>query len=289
MTAKMKIFLYEVSPGIPLVEAIEDLDQLNMEDRVQHVGNNDMKLEQIVKKAKGIFIMDFCKHRDSGPGRAKKDRAIQSFDLDDDEAFGEMTAALYDSKTHFIVIQYNHYGPRSGSIGKYLSYFGDYPSVKLKPRLKDNILEEIDRKQYVKELLFEYSAAALTKEHREKMGMTNVLNKLESTIDDIAGVKIILKAKRTKTGKAASFMKRILGIIEEQDDAIKSAGIKGSETPEDKAEFLNILNATIYEEREGLERDENKQMYSFESRSRLLMESFNSWKKSGIITADTLR
>ena len=289
MNEKMKIFLYEASPGISLVEAIKDVEQLGMEKRVRHVANNDMKLEQIVTPMRGIFAMDFCKHRDSGPGRAKRNKEIQSFELGEDEAFGEMTAVLYDSKTHFLVIQYNHYGPRPGSIGKYFSHFGNHPSVKLEARLKDDILAEIDRKQFVKEASFSYSTAALTKEHREKIGMLATLGKLESTIDNIAEVKIIFKAKRNGMAGAKTLMTKIFRISEDQEDAIKSAGIRGSETLEDELEFLNILKATIYEEREGLKRDEKTHMYSFESRYKLLIQSFNSWKRAGIITSGTLR
>ena len=288
MSTKMKILLYEVSRRISLVEAIEAAAVLNIKDRIRRISNNEMKLEQVIKWA-GCFIMDFCKHRDSGPGRAKRDREVQGFGLDKDEAFGEMTAALYDPETHFLVIQYNHYGPRPGSIGKYLSHFGNYPPVKLKPRLRDNVLAEIDRKQYVKELSFAYSAAALTEEHRKKIGMLTALNVLESMVDNIAEVKITFKAKHNIMREAASFMKKIVGINEDQEEAIKSASMKGSETLEAEPEFLNLLKATICETREGLERDEETQMYSFESRYRLLIKSFESWKRSGIITSNILR
>ena len=291
MSGKMKMFLYEVSQQVSLVGAIDHIKSLDMEDRVKNISDYDMKLEEINLKTisgRGLYFMDFCKHRNSGPGRAKRDEKIKGFNLASDEAFGEMTSVLYDQKTHFLVVQYNHYGPRAGVVARYLSEFSTNQSFLFEPRLKDDVLSEIDKKQYNNSLSFKYSSAALTDAHRRDLGVLVAFDNLEKLGNNIGEVEITIKKKRgnyQKMRNQVSFMKKLLRIANTDQDSITSAKVVGAMTPEDAPEVLNLLNANIFQEREGLVRDEITKMYSFESRCKLLADSFNQWKNSGVITA----
>ncbi len=295
MNEKMKIFLYEVSEQTPVIETIHHIKNLDLEDRVKNISGYDMKLEEIEDRRIGsstVILMDFCKHRQSGPGRAKRDQKIQGFDLEQDEAFGEMTTVLYDPETHFIVIQYNHYGPRAGAIASYLSEFFK-SQVTFKPRLRDDVLAEIDKKQYNTSLSFSYSYATLTEEHGKLLGIAAILNNTETFGDNIGEVVITVKKKRgsySKMENQTGFLKKILRFVNNNDEGvIKSARVKGAMTPEDEPELLDLINAKISEEREGLVKDEETKMYSFQSRCKLLIRSFKSWKKSGVITYSDIR
>lgn len=42
--------------------------------------------------------------------------------IKDDESFGEDTACLYDPQTKYILIQYNHHGPKASAIQDYLTF-----------------------------------------------------------------------------------------------------------------------------------------------------------------------
>lgn len=291
MNVKMKIHLYEVNQ--PMGNAIQKIKDYAMEERVKNVSGYDMKMEEIkTEKHNGnnVFLMDFCKHRDSGPGRAKRDEKIQGFDLGEDEAFGEMTAALYDPTTNFIVVQYNHYGPRAGSIAIYLSEFATEQFI-FSPRLKDDILAEIDKKQYNTSLELSYATASLTEFHKKELGIDTILNNTEAAMgSNIGEVKIIIKKPRGKHKKMEnqnSLLKKIFRISSDDDSPITSAKVTGAMTPEDEPEILDILKAKIVDEREGLKIDQSTKMYSFDSRCKLLKQSFLSWKELDIIAGIT--
>ena len=292
----MKIFLYEVGGRASIEKTIADIGNREMWERVENISGSKIKLEEVKEEkiaGSNVFLMDFCKHREAGPGRAKDNEEIRGFDLEEDEAFGEMTAALYDPKTNFIVIQYNHHGPRAGSIAEYFSRFSaDDSQVEFHPRLKDNILAEIDKKQYNTKLSFSYSSALLTRAHREELGMSSILINLEKVAGgEVGEVEITFKKARggrhNKMEGQTSFIKKLLRISKDKNngECLKSAKVVGGMTPEDKPELLDILNAKITEERTGLVRDKKTKMYTFKSRCKLLAGSFESWRESGIITS----
>ncbi len=295
MSEKMKIYPYEVNGQMSLVSTIDKINSLSLVDRLQRVSNYDMKLETIhvpTKSNSGIFFMDFCKHRDSGPGRAKKNALTTGFNLASDEAFGEMTCVLYDPQTHFIVSQYNHYGPRPGAIEEYLSLFFDneekciFDSV-----IKKDVSAAIDEKQYNSSLSFGISLSHLTKEHTKRLGIGESLDNLAKG-ENVATVEIVIKKQRGTFGKMTkqeSFLHDLLSMIRRDESPVTMAKVNGAMTPEDKPEILDLVNARVVDERSGLVRDPKTQMYSFESRCKLLTESFNAWKKAGIITASRLR
>ena len=290
----MKMYLYEVSEQISIEDVINNIRDREMKERVKPISDYTMKLEEIERTPESdskMFLMDFCKHRASGPGRAKKDEKIKGFDLGEDEAFGEMTAALYDPKTHFIIIQYNHYGPRAGAIADYLSSFnnGSNGPFLFQPRLRNDVLAEIDKKQYNHLLSFALSPANLTEAHKNKLGMGIIIDNLAILGGNIGEIQITLKKKRGKYGKMEnqkSFLRGIYEIFQsDSQDAIKSAKVSGSMTPEDAPEILDILNAKIFQEFDGLIVDKKTKLYSFNSRCKLLIKAFKIWKESGIITS----
>ena len=295
MSKEMKIYLYEVNNGEFMTDAINSVKNLAMEERVRVVSGNDMKLETIqvpTKSNGGVFFMDFCKHRDSGPGLAKKNAFTTGFNLASDEAFGEMTCVLYDPQTHFIVSQYNHYGPRPSAIAEYLSIFFDnkeectFDSV-----LKEDVAAAIDEKQYNSSLSFGISLPHLTEEHKKRLGIGEALNNLIKG-ENVVNVEIVIKKERGRSEKMTEqkpFLHRLFSMSGEGDSPVTMAKVKGARTPEDKPEILDLINARVVDERSGLIKDPGTQMYSFQSRCKLLTESFNAWKEAGVITASRLR
>lgn len=124
MDGRMKVHLFKVSHHEntePLENLLTRIAADPIEDRFRVVGVHDARVENIVKRKDGLWLLDFGMMRyEHGPGRARKEEPIVGFDFEEGEAFGEETAALYDPHSRCMLVQYNHFGVRSGSIQKYL-------------------------------------------------------------------------------------------------------------------------------------------------------------------------
>lgn len=182
MSEKMKIFPYEIRDRVPITPTLQKIDSRPLAARVRSVSGYKMKMEVLDQQKVGgspVFFMDFCKHRPSGPGLAKATAKTTGFNLGRDESFGEMTAVLYDPKTSFVVVQYNHYGPRPGSIAAYISLFQQANHIVFQHKLKSNVHAEIDKKQFNTSVSFAYSLAALTPDHKKALGILAALDSLE--------------------------------------------------------------------------------------------------------------
>lgn len=134
MANEMKVHLFRVMT-VDGAESLQDLlatiaaDEL--EDRLRNVGQQEIRLESILPPHTGLnrsayWLLDFTKLRfEHGPGKISRNAAIEGFELEDEEGFGEETAALFDPVSQHLLIQYNHNGPRAGKIEEYLCNYED--------------------------------------------------------------------------------------------------------------------------------------------------------------------
>ena len=295
MSDKMKIHPYEIKDRVSIVSTIQGIDRLPLARRLRPVYGYNMKMETLTQQKVGnstVFFMDFCKHRLSGPGRAKVTAKTTGFKLGRNEAFGEMTAILYDPATAFVVAQYNHYGPRPGSIAAYISLFHGGNNITFLHCLKPNVLAEIDKKQFNTSVSFEYSPAALTEAHRNSLGIFAGLDSLELPGSGTGSIQMTFKKKRGKFPKMhgqVEFLKGLYQMVSAADSPITLARVDGAMNEDEKTTFLDLVKAKISDEREGVVINPTTQLPSFASRCDLLAEAFSDWKSAGIITSDVLR
>ncbi|CAO3453857.1 hypothetical protein [Azospirillum argentinense] len=139
---------------------------LPYEERLRTVYGADVRLE-FAEEARSGWLLDFSVARRDGPGRIGRDRPIESFELDEDDGFGEETAAYLDKTTLFCAVQYNHFGPKARHIQGYLGQFArvvsrtpatagdDQCSVVAAPVLRDDAAERLMRKTIVRKLEFQ--------------------------------------------------------------------------------------------------------------------------------------
>ena len=155
----MKIFAYRVVQKGPraLATVIDRLHNLPIQDRF--FGSGSIRLEQKAMRD-GFLLMDFAKARGGhGPGRMSRTQALQDISLRDVEEFGEDTGMAFDPRTNYVVIQYNHYGPRERSVEDYLYAF-DLSLGGLRPAQNDELDE--DRCGFEFGVLLKSDAYALT-------------------------------------------------------------------------------------------------------------------------------
>lgn len=134
MANEMKVHLFEVRTikgGEPLEDLLARIQAEDLDERLRKIGYQEIRLESLSGPGDEgndtpYWLLDFTKLRfEHGPGKISRDAPIEGFDLEQNEGFGEETAALYDPTTQHMILQYNHNGPRSGTIEAYLSAYDD--------------------------------------------------------------------------------------------------------------------------------------------------------------------
>jgi hypothetical protein len=122
----MKIFAYKVlldhENTKPFEQSLAECATKPLPERLTDHGTVRLRLEDF-KRRNGLFELNFVSLRlGSAPVRVAEDRPAAEITINDDEYFGEETACLYDPATRYLVIQYNHYGPRISGIREALRY-----------------------------------------------------------------------------------------------------------------------------------------------------------------------
>jgi hypothetical protein len=125
----MKIYTYKVVPDHddtkPFEQTLEECARKSLPERLHDQGGVKLRLEELQRR-NGLLELNFVSLREgSAPVRVAEDRPAAEITIGDDEYFGEETACLYDPGRRYLVTQYNHYGPRVGSIRESLRYGED--------------------------------------------------------------------------------------------------------------------------------------------------------------------
>lgn len=115
MSRKVTVNLFEVSrtEGTqPLSATLDEFAALTLDQRLR----TDVRLEHIDKHPPDtvlpfvVYLLNFAKAREIGPGKMAADHPVSDVGLSPDELFGEETAALYIPAKNWILVLNNHYG-----------------------------------------------------------------------------------------------------------------------------------------------------------------------------------
>lgn len=163
----MKVHAFRLyQNGVADIDAVlRHINGLSYEHRLLEVLGADVRME-FAKETHSGWLLDFSLARHDGPGRVGRDRPIESFELDEDDGFGEETAAYLKKRTLFCAVQYNHFGPKARHIQGYLGQFAreishtpttsseDQCSVVAAPVLRDGAAERLRQKSIIRKLEF---------------------------------------------------------------------------------------------------------------------------------------
>ncbi len=104
MTEKLfKVQIYQVevpedsrAKQLSFADAIAKVKRLSLAERERHIGPKDRRLEAISQEGENT-LMNFTTLTYHGPGRTKSGEESRSFELEDDEFYGNETTMLYDA------------------------------------------------------------------------------------------------------------------------------------------------------------------------------------------------
>ena len=125
-----------------------------------------------------FYFWSFCVARwQDLPQKIKRDDQFPSdIWLSKNEWIAEITHVLYNKKTRILMVEYNHYWPRISTIEKHVNYFikngyfGDYDNFIFNVRVDQNILEQLEKFDWIK--VFELSVKWVNSDEVWKMDET---------------------------------------------------------------------------------------------------------------------
>lgn len=255
---KLKVNLFKVNCGghdAPLEILLNDLARVPLEQRLKRVRSSDIRLEHIFLPREAgndtdFWLLDFVYFRDThGPGKAGRNVAIQGFDMQADDFFGEETAALYDPATGYLILQYNHHGVKARSIQGYLNNFFEderAPSdYELLMKLDTESEVKLARKQNITKARFKIAPIHMTAAHRAAgVSLSRVLKLNESHHG--ASIEITISAERgnrlEQLGEVIDGLRGLMQADQDQGTQVVNQFVLDAKAHlEDRAEKIDML------------------------------------------------
>lgn len=286
----MRVHLFKLAatdPSVlPLTATLDIVERLPLTHRMKATGFQDMRLESVSRPDASCpyWLLDFCKLRNQGPGKASPGSASTSFDLAVGERFSEETAAVFDPVSGYMAIQYNHYGPRSSSIAKYLSLFLDPGhEYELHIKLDPTVQARLQRKVQFTAFGCRVAPDKLSAEwKKQNIGMYEALKKQQDTYGgDWVSVEISLEPYSYGTLKLKEKLKGILGFTTETD-AVTKVEVRGRDGESEKIDVVDLLSGKLEKTYKGLPLDPGLRV-SCADRWIRLVDALKHWKSTNII------
>jgi hypothetical protein len=246
-----------------------------------------MRLE-VLEKRGHFWLCDFVKVRmDHGPGKAALDKAITGFNLKEKEGFGEETALLWDTKTNYCVIQYNHHGPRDTSIAEYIAFWerDSLVDFSFAPKLDDSIHAKLRKKKIVRKFTLSCAPKKLSNaDYETNTSLSASIASLGQTDADLIHITVSVSGSKDRSlnfslPAISDWIQRVGGSSKDSPVKAARATAKGNET--EASEVLDLLHHRITTEK-AVSPGKDKR-YSLNDRWALLQQAYYEWKS--IITA----
>ncbi|MFK7089319.1 DUF6731 family protein [Chromobacterium violaceum] len=283
----MAIYLYKIDTNvgsIPMSEQLEFISGIELEQRVKTIGNQLVRLEY-AEKRDGLWYLDFAKIRfNSGPGKASVDSPVVGFDMEEDEGFGEETAAIYNPASGYIAIQYNHIGMRFGTMSEYISTFNpdQFNGYTFGVCFDPDVEAKLARKEYYRKLHFSMNFGKITQAHRDNnIPLKDIIN-LENTFN-AGSIEIIVRMPRggnalnlATVRDAITYMR---AVQEDDSKAVPKLQVYAGNDADATAEVLDLVKQRLVAEysEPDLVLGQDKR-YTRESRFNVIHRAMRGWQ-----------
>lgn len=287
-----RIHLYKLDVGntsLPLSDLLEQVFNSKLEDRERKFGMQPYRLEDATPPTdtQPCWLLDFSKRRDEGgPGKSSKKTPVESFEMGDEFGFAEETAALYDPASGFVVLQYNHNGPRATAIAEYLSCYDQaQPNhYDFLLQLEPNAQARLQGKTKFTHLKIKIAPAKLSNAFRENnVSLVEALSSQNREFGgDTVSIEVALNRGSNGSLKILNKLKALISMANDETDAVSAMVISGrdSTSPIDAVDLIKErLETTIKE----MPLDEGRR-YPQADRFNALQRAYNGWKTNKIIS-----
>lgn len=288
----MKVHLFRVhglTPAMRLEAVLKTVSRMSLEERVIYVGQHQMRLESVQAPRRlgnrtAYWLLDLVKLRfENGPGKVSREEALKGFELDDDEGFGELTSALYDPATGYILIQYNHHGPRAGAIAQYFTHICPplQCAFEFHVCLDKTAEARLASKSIIKKL--HYKVAPFQISGAMRSGNVSLDRSLDLN-DKLGGqsIEVIISAGkgslRTNAAREMinSLMDLLTGGTPNEQGALETFKVYAKEDYDDATDEINLISSKMELSIDGLQMGSDH-MYTVASRWLGLQRARNGW------------
>ncbi|MES9874195.1 MAG: DUF6731 family protein [Candidatus Sedimenticola sp. 6PFRAG7] len=255
----------------------------NLRDRIRLISQIELRAESVAQH-EGIWMIDFVRIRtDHGPGRVGRDSEVEGFEFDDEEGFGEETAALFDPKSGYILIQYNHFGVRAGAIADYLSaYDGSVNNLyTFKPKYDEDVERRLLNQGLTRKVAFTLDVGRMSAQDRQRgEALSEAISYgRESGADKIkVEISVTGDRKRALADKARDGITQLRSILGQNPDAVTKLEVSGKEDRDAVTEVLDLIGHRLSAEFNDLRLGSDLR-YPRTERWRALQRAKNGWQR----------
>lgn len=286
----MKIHAYQLSQvdGYDFVAVLNQLADRPLDSRFLDDSLSAMRLEALTVED-GLILADFMRRREHGPGLYRRGEPLGGFNIDVSagDGFGEETAMVYDPASGFLVVQYNHFGPRPLGIADYIDGADEswvHPNRNQTPvfefgvRLRPDGYARLRGMSIFRSFEAKISVPAVSKNDlSDGRGLGSVLQ------NPIGGLETVTIKYSTGLPRDSSLHQndvlRLLNQIQRLGDAVRRVVVKAKPTEDDSTETINLLDDRLEVDLPIEIGDDGR--YPRNIRWALLKSAYRTWRRDG--------
>jgi hypothetical protein len=228
--------------------------------------------------------MDFVRIRTShGPGKVGRDSEVEGFEFEEEEGFGEETAALYDPATGYMLIQYNHFGVRAGAIADYFSaYDGTENNLyTFKPKYDEDVERRLLNHGITRKISFCLDVTRMSEQDRQRgRPLSEAIDYGRQNGADKIKVEISVQGERNRSlaQGALDGLTALRSILGQNPDAVTKLEVSGKENQDSVTEVLDLIAHRLSVEFNDLVLGADLR-YPRDERWRALTRAKNGWRQ----------
>jgi hypothetical protein len=255
----------------------------SLRERIRLINQVELRAESVSQKD-GLWLMDFVRIRTSnGPGKVGRDSEVEGFEFDEEEGFGEETAALYDPASGYILVEYNHFGVRAGAIADYLSaYDGTETSLyTFKPKYDEDVERRLLNHGITRKISFCLDITRMSEQDRQRgRALSEAIDYGRQNGADKIKVEISVQGERQRSlaKNALDGLSALRSILGQNPDAITKLEVSGKENQDSVTEVLDLIAHRLSIEFNDLVLGADLR-YPRDQRWRALVRAKNGWRQ----------
>ncbi|WP_143593589.1 DUF6731 family protein [Synechococcus sp. 1G10] len=283
----MKVYAYKVSLRNdwthPINQAFRVASEKPLETRLIQLSSSRIRLEDAIFSGGQVFANFALFRSGSGPAIVSESTHLSEVDIRDDQFFGEDTACLYDPLSGYILVQYNHHGPKASAIQEYLSFANDglVHSYLFTPKLSPSSEQQIQSLAVVSRVEVSFAIPNLTS-HPGASGLSFGSAVDIASANGAETLSLVIGNRRGLTLSAAKDLALSLYRAFSCGEGIKRLALKAQVDDDSPRETIDLIAERLCGEEDvplGVGR-----RYSVQDRWSTMARLLRSWRDTGFLT-----